>query len=82
LSYIHDRHWQECGTSISTDGRLPSCTRAAEQQSHDELGDHDPRCDPANLMVSVIDVQVGGIDVVYGSKQDAEAVQDKEQGLH
>ena len=62
-------------------GRLLPSSRVLEQQIHDDLSGHDPSCDPADLMVGVIDVQVEGIDIVYGPEQDAEAIQDEEEQL-
>ena len=78
LSHIHNRHWQKRGAFISTDGRLLSSSRVVERQTHDDLSGHDPSCDPADLMVGVVDVQIEGIDIIYSSEQDAEAIQDEE----
>lgn len=52
-----------------------------EQKSHNDLRSHDPRCDPSNLMMCIVLIQVRCVDIVDDTTQDTDAINDEEEEL-
>lgn len=55
--------------------------RVKEQKSHNNLRSHDPRCDPSNLMMRVVLIQVRCVNIVDDATQDTDAINDEEEEL-